>query len=134
MRARCLLRYTVPLIMLECVAKWVRTSCLYGNRFLLLRGPKACDLQARDKVWKSSGSSRVLIATDLLERGVVGQQVSLVINCYHYTDREPYLRRIGRSGRFRHKKAAINFMRAEQCGRFAVDLKFEINGVDIHKP
>jgi translation initiation factor 4A len=47
-----------------------------------------------------SGASRVLITTDLLARGIDVQQVSLVINYDLPTNRENYIHRIGRSGRF----------------------------------
>jgi len=69
----------------------------------------------RDKVMEEfrSGSSRVLIATDLWGRGIDVQQVSLVI-CYDLpTNRELYIHRIGRSGRFGRKGVAINFVRTE---------------------
>merc|ERR1712004_565743 len=57
-----------------------------------------------------SGSSRVLISTDLLARGIDVQQVSLVINYELPRNMENYLHRIGRSGRFGRKGAAINFV------------------------
>jgi len=57
-----------------------------------------------------SGSSRVLITTDLLARGIDVQQVSLVINYDLPKDRENYIHRIGRSGRFGRKGVAINFI------------------------
>jgi len=57
-----------------------------------------------------SGSSRVLISTDLLARGIDVQQVSLVINYDIPRDMENYLHRIGRSGRFGRKGVAINFV------------------------
>lgn len=57
-----------------------------------------------------SGSSRVLITTDLLARGIDVQQVSLVINYDLPSNRENYIHRIGRSGRFGRKGVAINFM------------------------
>merc|ERR1712194_739157 len=47
-----------------------------------------------------SGSSRVLITTDLLARGIDVQQVSLVINYDLPQNMENFLHRIGRSGRF----------------------------------
>ena len=56
-----------------------------------------------------SGSSRVLITTDLLARGIDVQQVSLVINYDLPNNIENYLHRIGRSGRFGRKGVAINF-------------------------
>ena len=57
-----------------------------------------------------SGSSRVLISTDLLARGIDVQQVSLVINYDLPQNNENYLHRIGRSGRFGRKGVAINFV------------------------
>jgi len=60
-----------------------------------------------------TGSSRVLITTDLLARGIDVQQVSLVINYDLPRNLENYIHRIGRSGRFGRKGVAINFVTAE---------------------
>lgn len=57
-----------------------------------------------------SGSVRVLISTDLLARGIDVQQVSLVINFELPIQRENYIHRIGRSGRFGRKGTAINLV------------------------
>ena len=57
-----------------------------------------------------SGASRVLISTDLLARGIDVQQVSLVINFDMPAQKENYIHRIGRSGRFGRKGVAINFV------------------------
>jgi translation initiation factor 4A len=57
-----------------------------------------------------SGSSRVLITTDLLARGIDVHQVSLVINFDLPSNRENYIHRIGRGGRFGRKGVAINFV------------------------
>lgn len=46
------------------------------------------------------GNSRVLITTDIWARGIDVQQVSLVINYDLPGNRENYIHRIGRSGRF----------------------------------
>jgi len=66
----------------------------------------------RDLVMRAvrGGSSRVLIATNVLARGVDVQQVSLVLNYDLPHDTESYIHRIGRSGRFGRKGTAINFM------------------------
>lgn len=60
-----------------------------------------------------SGSSRVLITTDIWGRGLDVQQVSLVINYDLPTNREIYIHRIGRSGRFGRKGVSINFVKNE---------------------
>jgi translation initiation factor 4A len=72
------------------------------------------DQRERDLIMREfrSGSSRVLITTDLLARGIDVQQVSLVINYDLPTNRENYIHRIGRSGRFGRKGVAINFLTA----------------------
>ena len=57
------------------------------------------------------GASRVLITTDVWARGIDVQQVSLVINYDLPINREAYIHRIGRSGRFGRKGVAINFVK-----------------------
>merc|ERR1711918_57761 len=66
----------------------------------------------RDKILTAfrRGRTRVLIATDLLARGIDVQQVSLVLNFDLPRQPENYLHRIGRSGRFGRKGVAINFI------------------------
>jgi len=73
------------------------------------------DQKERDVIMREfrSGSSRVLITTDLLARGIDVQQVSLVINYDLPTNRENYIHRIGRGGRFGRKGVAINFITEE---------------------
>jgi len=56
------------------------------------------------------GKSRILIATDILSRGIDIQQISLVINYDVPYKVEPYIHRIGRSGRFGRKGVAINLV------------------------
>lgn len=72
------------------------------------------DMEQKDReiVMKEfrSGSARVLITTDLLARGIDVQQVSLVINYDLPSNRENYIHRIGRGGRFGRKGVAINFV------------------------
>jgi len=70
------------------------------------------DQSERDLIMREfrSGSSRVLISTDLLARGIDVQQVSLVINYDLPSNLENYLHRIGRSGRFGRKGVAINMV------------------------
>lgn len=56
------------------------------------------------------GESRVLIATDVLSRGIDVQGVSLVVNYDLPWQKESYIHRVGRCGRFGRKGVAINFV------------------------
>jgi len=78
-------------------------SCMHGDMHQ----------KERDKIMQEfrNGNSRVLIATDIWGRGLDVQQVSLVINYDLPLNRELYLHRIGRSGRFGRKGVAINFVK-----------------------
>ena len=69
----------------------------------------------RDIIMKDfrNGVTRVLITTDLLARGIDVYQVSLVINYEMPREKETYIHRIGRSGRFGRKGNAINFVTPE---------------------
>ena len=61
-----------------------------------------------------SGTVRILISTDLLARGIDVQQVSLVVNYELPLQRENYVHRIGRSGRYGKKGVAINLVTSEE--------------------
>ena len=81
-------------------------SCIHGEM----------DVDERKKRMKGfrDGTVRVLISTDLLARGIDVQQVSLVINFELPNQRENYINRIGRSGRFGRKGVAINLICSEE--------------------
>jgi translation initiation factor 4A len=66
----------------------------------------------RERIMKEfrAGTVRVLITTDLLARGIDVQQLSLVINYDIPNNRENYIHRIGRTGRFGRKGLALNFI------------------------
>ena len=56
------------------------------------------------------GLIRVLIATDVLSRGIDVEQIGIVINYEMPRDKAQYIHRIGRSGRFGKLGVAINFI------------------------
>jgi translation initiation factor 4A len=91
------------------------TEKLHSREFTVSAMHGDMDQAARELVMKEfrSGSSRVLIATDLLARGIDVQQVSLVINYDLPSSKENYVHRIGRGGRFGRKGVAINFVTSE---------------------
>ena len=57
-----------------------------------------------------AGKTRILLSTDLLSRGIDIQQLSLVINFDIPKNKETYIHRIGRSGRYGRKGVSINFI------------------------
>ncbi|GFY71307.1 eukaryotic initiation factor 4A-II [Trichonephila inaurata madagascariensis] len=88
------------------------TDKMRGKDFTVSALHGDMDQKERDVIMREfrSGSSRVLITTDILARGIDVQQVSLVINYDLPTNRENYIHRIGRGGRFGRKGVAINFI------------------------
>ena len=57
-----------------------------------------------------SGTLRILLSSDLLARGIDIQQLSLVINFDLPREKETYIHRIGRSGRYGRKGVSINLI------------------------
>merc|ERR1712113_1259780 len=84
-----------------CLRGGKQVGCIHG----------AMTTVERSQIMKEfrSGTTRVLISTDLLARGIDVQSVSLVINYDLPRDKENYIHRIGRSGRYGRKGVAINF-------------------------
>lgn len=70
------------------------------------------DVKERCEVYRNFkvGVTRVLVATDVLARGIDIQSVSFVINYDIPRNKECYIHRIGRSGRYGRKGVAINFI------------------------
>jgi len=89
------------------------TEQLKNREFTVSSTHGLIDQKERDIILNEfrTGSSRVLITTDLLARGIDVHQVSLVIN-YDIPKQnfDKYIHRIGRSGRFGRKGVAINFV------------------------
>jgi ATP-dependent RNA helicase len=57
-----------------------------------------------------NGNVRILVATDVLARGIDVQTVSVVINYEMPPNRENYFHRIGRCGRYGRKGVSINLV------------------------
>ncbi len=70
------------------------------------------------------GVTRVLISTDLTARGIDVYQVSIVINYDLPTQKETYIHRIGRCGRYGKKGNAINFILPEEKDTLDSLMKF----------
>jgi translation initiation factor 4A len=82
-------------------------SCIHGSM----------EQEKRNAVMKEfrEGASRILITTDLLARGIDVYQVGLVVNFELPTNKENYIHRIGRSGRFGRKGVAINLISVHEA-------------------
>jgi translation initiation factor 4A len=88
------------------------TNRLQRNDFMVSCIHSDMNQEERNTIMKEfrSGETRILITTDLLARGIDVQQVSLVINYDITLNKENYIHRIGRSGRWGRKGLAINFV------------------------
>lgn len=85
---------------------------MHENDFTVSAMHGEMDQIKRDMIMKEfrTGTTRVLITTDLLARGIDVQQVGLVINYELPYKKENYIHRIGRAGRYGRKGVAINFV------------------------
>jgi translation initiation factor 4A len=91
-------------------AKWLMKK-LKENKFTVSIMHSNMKPHEREFIMKEfrSGITRILISTDLLSRGIDIQQVSIVLNYDIPNNKECYIHRIGRSGRYGRKGVAINF-------------------------
>tara|TARA_B100000513_G_scaffold62161_2_gene24354 strand:- start:176 stop:862 length:687 start_codon:yes stop_codon:yes gene_type:complete len=78
------------------------------------------DQEEREKVLLDFKNKKVkiLVATDILSRGIDIKGIELVINYEVPNDAEDYVHRIGRTARADRKGEAITFINGEQCLKF----------------
>ncbi|KAI5633935.1 DEAD/DEAH box helicase domain-containing protein [Phthorimaea operculella] len=109
--SRCFMRDPVRILVQKEEVDWL-TESMHERDFTVSAMHGDMDQREREVIMRQfrTGSSRVLITTDLLARGIDVQQVSCVINYDLPTNRENYIHRIGRGGRFGRKGIAINFV------------------------
>ena len=82
------------------------TSCIHGDLDKIERRRRMEDFK--------KGNTRVMVATDIIARGIDVQQLSLVINYELPPNRENYVHRIGRAGRYGRKGTTINLILQEE--------------------
>jgi len=87
-------------------------KAMISNDFQVSYMHGGMEMDERNQVMRSfrQSETRVLIATDLLARGIDVQGVNVVINFDIPNNRENYIHRIGRSGRYGRKGVALNFV------------------------
>jgi translation initiation factor 4A len=81
-------------------------TCIHGEMDVEERRRRMNDFR--------KGVNRIMISTDLLARGIDVQQVSVVINFELPPQRENYVHRIGRSGRYGRKGCSINLLSPDE--------------------
>jgi len=64
----------------------------------------------RFKKFKHGSEARIMVSTDLFQRGMDFKSVNVVINYDMAKDEDTYLHRVGRAGRFGTKGLAISFI------------------------
>eukprot|EP01017_Pseudomicrothorax_dubius_P050795 TRINITY_DN966_c0_g1_i1.p1 TRINITY_DN966_c0_g1~~TRINITY_DN966_c0_g1_i1.p1 ORF type:complete len:392 (+),score=86.86 TRINITY_DN966_c0_g1_i1:177-1352(+) len=98
----CNTRAKVDYVAQTMKSKSFTVSCIHGEM----------EQEKRNLVMKEfrTAASRVLITTDVLARGIDVHQVALVVNFDLPREKETYIHRIGRSGRYGRKGVAINFV------------------------
>ncbi len=85
---------------------------LQENNFTVSLIHSKMDMTDRIKIMQDfrAGKSRVLISTDLLSRGIDVHQVALVVNYDLPKNKQCYLHRIGRSGRYGKRGVSVSFV------------------------
>ena len=93
------------------IQKDFTVSTVHGNMTQVEREEKLLQLR--------KGSTRLLITTDILSRGIDVQQLSMVVNYDLPHEPETYIHRIGRCGRYGRKGLAINLVSPKDFDKIA---------------
>ena len=102
-----------------------------GHEVGLIHGQMTCDERVDILRRFRKGEIRVIIATDVIARGIDVQQIGLVFNYDIPQDKVTYLHRIGRSGRYGKIGVAINFIVAKpDSGRKKKPKKMDIEKME----
>jgi translation initiation factor 4A len=104
----CNKRQKAEMLAEKMAAQGYPITCLHGE---LEKGERARRMQQF-----INGGTRVMIATDIIARGIDVQQISLVINYELPPNTENYVHRIGRAGRYGRKGTTINLLLPEEEG------------------
>jgi len=102
------------------------TECNFPS-IAIHRGMSQEERLARYKSFKE-GNKRILVATDLVARGIDIERVNIVINYDMPDGADTYLHRVGRAGRFGTKGLAITFLSSDEDTAVldAVHARFEV--------
>jgi len=100
--------------------EWLEQN-LKENNFTITVIHSNMEQHERDNIIKEfrEGKTRLLITTDLLARGIDIPKINMVINYDIPVDKDTYIHRIGRCGRFNKKGIAITKVKMNET----LDLK-----------
>lgn len=93
---------------------WLKEN-LEKNNFTITCIHSKMSQEERDNTMKDfrEGKTRLLLTTDILSRGIDIPQVNLVVNYDLPQNKETYIHRIGRCGRFGKKGVSISMVKSE---------------------
>jgi superfamily II DNA/RNA helicase len=113
--------------------EWL-TENLTKNNFTITSISSKNTQQERDDIVKEfrEGKTRLLLTTDLLARGIDIPDVNLVVNYDLPPNKETYIHRIGRCGRFGKKGVSISLVKIDdQCDIKNLQRMKQIYNIDI---
>nr|ASF90280.1 hypothetical protein SPAR01464 [Bartheletia paradoxa] len=97
-----------------------------GFNATTLHSGKSQDQREESLAMLRSGGADILVATDLAGRGIDVPDVGLVVNFAMSSTIEPWVHRIGRTGRAGKKGVAITFIHPDADAEVMYDLKQEV--------
>ncbi|CEI63726.1 ATP-dependent RNA helicase eIF4A [Fusarium venenatum] len=107
----------------ELTSRGVTVSSMHGDMDAIHR----CEIMEGFRC----GSSRILMATDLLARGIDKQQVSLVINFDLPKQPDKYMHRVGWGGRSGRKGVVINLVTTNEMSIIREIEQFYVTHIEI---
>merc|ERR1711971_405693 len=124
----CLFSATLPPDILGLTKHFMRNPAkiLVQKEDLTLEGIHQYYIAVEKQEWKMDVLLNLYSNLDMLARGIDVQQVGLVINFELPQQKENYIHRIGRAGRFGRKGTAINFVLPKDA-RFLKDIQDHYN-------
>ncbi|MDA3781332.1 MAG: C-terminal helicase domain-containing protein [Bacteroidales bacterium] len=106
----------------------------YGSETCVIHSNKSQNYRIKSIRQFAAGENRILIATDVMARGLDIEKISHVINFDTPRFAENYMHRIGRTGRAEEKgKAILFYTKKEEARKLAIEklMQYEIHKLDF---
>ncbi|MCL3781916.1 DEAD/DEAH box helicase [Prolixibacteraceae bacterium JC049] len=107
---------------------------IYGSQMCIIHGNKSQNYRIRSVQEFDSGEKRILIATDVMARGIDFDKITHVINFDVPAYPENYIHRIGRTGRADHEgKSVLFFTDKEKEAKQEIEalMQFEVPVLEL---